>query len=135
MSLIQLEDGDLINTDNVIKFTKLRGDIYKFLDVNGGEHVGTANWPEEKFWPVLPAAAGYMAIFSDDEGSLRCRTVVGWRVCPGGNFAIVEGGETGEYTYSAILQPDGSVIDIDGNVFGGIDAFIEAEAAGFADAA
>lgn len=135
MSLIRLEDGDLINTQNVVKLTKLRGKNYKFLDTNGEVHIGETHEPEEKFWPILPAAAGYVAIYPEDDGSIRLRTVIGWRVCPGGNFALVEGSELNDYEYQAIRQPDGSVIDFDGNIFGSIDAFLGGQETKIADAA
>lgn len=134
MSLIRLDDGNYLNTENLVKFTKLRGDAHKFLDVNGGEHIGTACDPEEKFWPVIPAAAGYVAIFKDEEGYQSTKIVIGWRLCPGGNYAITEGFDCDDaYGYSAIRQPDGSVIDFEGNAFETLVTYRESEA--LADAA
>ncbi|MBZ9980417.1 hypothetical protein LB521_04550 [Mesorhizobium sp. BR-1-1-8] len=117
MALIRLDDGDYLNSENVVKFRRLRGDSYKFLDVSGGEHIGTTYEPDVKFFQVIPAAAGYTAIYVEDDGTLSSRVVVAWRICPGGNYAVVEGSDTDEYGYSAICQPGGSVIDTEGNPF------------------
>ncbi|MEI8446509.1 hypothetical protein [Mesorhizobium sp. CCNWLY176] len=125
MSTITLDDGDVLNTAHVVKLTKLRNGEYKFLMTDGSIATGRTNEPESKIWPIVPAAAGYRGIVTDVIGGVRFfeeRAVVGWRVCPGGNYAILEGRSTDE-GYAAIQQPCGAVIDCDGNRFANLDEF------------
>jgi hypothetical protein len=134
MSLIALDDGDIINTEHVVKFALLGNGRYKFALSDGNIACGETDDPEEKFWPVLPAAAGYCGLntgFLRDERFWTTRVIVGWRICPGGNHAILEGmAEVGDdYGCAAICQPDGRVIDDDGNLFATVDDYKAAVAA------
>ncbi|MGN6307294.1 MAG: hypothetical protein ACTHNH_20955 [Mesorhizobium sp.] len=129
MPLIRLDDGDYLNTNSIVKFRRLRNNHFKFLDVNGGEHTGSTHpedEPHDAFFQVIPAAAGYTAIFDEGGGTRYYRPVVGWRVCPGGNFALTEGSQDPEYGYVAIIAPDGSVFDIEGARFESLKEWGEA---------
>ncbi|NGN43489.1 hypothetical protein G6N74_20670 [Mesorhizobium sp. CGMCC 1.15528] len=125
MSTITLDDGDVLNTAHVVKLTKLRNGEYKFLMTDGSIATGRTNEPESKIWPIVPAAAGYRGIITDvidREHFFEERAVIGWRICPGGNYALLEGRST-EEGYAAIQEPNGLVTDCDGNRFCNIQAF------------
>lgn len=130
MALIKMDDGNYLNSNCIIKFRRLRDNTFKFLDVNGGEHVGAPNLddqPFEAFFPIVPAAAGYSVISTDVVNGERIYTfnpVVAWRLAPGGNYPLAAGGNYNEDDgYAAIKSPSGEVIDVDGNCFKSVDEF------------
>jgi hypothetical protein len=125
MALIRTENGEYLNSENIIKFRRLRGNHYQFLDVDGGEHLHETHEPEEKFFQVIPAAAGYTAITDVGDGYFAYSPIIGWRICPGGNYALTEGSQDAEYGYEAIIAPDGTVFDGEGNKFGSLSAWQE----------
>lgn len=135
MTLIKLANGQSINPAHVVSYEDYHNGSVKFLTTAGEYILGKpVNEDfEEALYPIIPAAAGFYAVYADVKKDMSRhwyrRAIVGWQVAPGGNFPIVQGDVTGKWAVGYI-EPDGTVLDVEGNSYGHLDhlkAAIEAE--------
>ncbi|WP_421366975.1 hypothetical protein [Agrobacterium tumefaciens] len=119
MPAIFTTEGTAINSEHVVKYTELRNGQTRFLlstgDVETAEVVGDI---EDAFYPIVPANPGHAAVFVDQwEGEFhyRIRSIIAWRVCPGGNFPFFATDGDHLDNYEALIDPLGGVSDDEGN--------------------
>lgn len=119
MPAIFTNDGTAINSEHVVKYTELRNSQTRFLlstgDVETAEVVGDT---EDAFYPIVPANPGHAGVFADyweGEFRYRIRSVIAWRICPGGNFPIFMSEGELLNSHDAMIDPLGGVSDDEGN--------------------
>ncbi|MDR9762478.1 hypothetical protein RJJ37_23015 [Rhizobium redzepovicii] len=120
MPIISTKEGLNINSEHVVQFTTFRNGQTKFLLSTGGEQICEAYSEElaELFIPVIPANPGFVAVFAErwQDGIFQYkeRSVIAWRLCPGGNYPIFEGYGSND-DYHVIIDPAGGVYDSEHN--------------------
>lgn len=119
MPAIFTTEGTTINSDHVVKYSEQRNGQTRFLlttgDVETAEVVGDI---EDAFYPIVPANPGHAAVFVDqwqNEFHYRIRSIIAWRVCPGGNFPFFATDGDHLDNYEALIDPLGGVSDDEGN--------------------
>lgn len=110
--------GLTINSEHVVKFTHLsNGETRLLLSTGEVETAVVRGDINDQFYPIVPATPGHAGVFVDYHGefSYRIRSVIAWRICPGGNFPIFmsEGEMLG--SHDAMIDPLGGVSDDEGN--------------------
>ncbi|RUW49786.1 hypothetical protein EOA32_21380 [Mesorhizobium sp. M1A.F.Ca.ET.072.01.1.1] len=125
MPLISLDNGDTLNSQQVVKMLECHDGRHQFGMSDGSLHAGFVDEPERAFFPIVPAVPGFKTIATDIFNGVRrwdIRSVVAWQICPGGNFALAAG-PSNEEGYAALIEPDGAVVDCDGDRFDSLEAF------------
>ncbi|MGQ8632127.1 hypothetical protein ACUTJJ_11700 [Agrobacterium sp. DKPNP3] len=119
MPAIFTTNGTIINSDHVVKFTELRNGETRFLlstgDTETAEVRGDIN---DQFYRIVPATPGHAGVFVRDWGDevyYTVRSIIAWRICPGGTFPIFvsEGEDLGDRV--AIIDPVSGLRDDEGN--------------------
>lgn len=119
MTIINLRNGRSIVTDHIVSFQKI-GDETRF-HLSNGEVVTGDPWsdPAEAFVSVIPAAPGHYAIFAwlGTDGAMHYdkRSIIGWKLCAGGNYPTFIGWSEMDTDYEATIDPTGTVSDSDNN--------------------
>lgn len=118
MPAIFTTKGTTLNSEHVVKFTQLRNGETRFLLSTGDVETAVVRGDiNDQFYPIVPAAPGHAGVFVDYYGefSYRIRSVIAWRICPGGNFPIfMSEGEMLD-SHDAMIDPLGGVSDYEGN--------------------
>ncbi|MXN45906.1 hypothetical protein GR138_11945 [Shinella kummerowiae] len=123
MRLITTKDGLTINPEHVVQFTTLRNGQTKILLSTGGEQYVEAYGDDlrDLFIPVVNANPGFQAVFVDRliDGTFHYqrRSVIAWRLCPGGNYPIFQGYNQDADDYLVMIDPAGGVFDSDHNMW------------------
>ena len=119
MPAIFTTEGLTINSDHVVQHQQLRNGLTKILLSTGGEQtVDVVGDIDDYFFPIVPANPGHAAVFVDQwEGEFhyRIRSIIAWRVCPGGNFPLFATDGDHLDNYEALIDPLGGVSDDEGN--------------------
>ncbi len=119
MPAIFTTEGLTINSEHVVQHQHIRSGLTKILLSTGGEQtVEVVGDIEEAFYPVVPANPGHAAVFVDqwqNEFHYRIRSIIAWRVCPGGNFPFFATDGDHLDNYEALIDPLGGVSDDEGN--------------------
>lgn len=119
MPAIFTTEGTIINSEHVVKYTELRNGQTRFLLSTGDVETATVRGDVNgQFYPIVPATSGHAGVFVrewNDEVYYTVRSIVGWRICPGGTFPIFvsEGEDLGDRV--AIIDPVSGLRDDEGN--------------------